>query len=420
MQLAGKHVFAALWCFCSQLAIAQEYPFIKYTPKDGLASSRVQNFYQDASGRIFFMTADGLSLYDGARFLNYTVNDGLANPVINDVLEITADSILVATNTGTLNAWVKGAIKKITTRNGFCPVINKFHRSKDKLVYVATDQGLFRFDKDIFIPLPISYKKGELLKPLDQIEEIGNFFLLKEFDGSTMMHTLLLVNKKTLAISSLFANLHISSVLPVENGNLLLAVVNYKLLAFDLDAAENGILKQKELPDRYHLLKSYVLSKIFGDRANNIWAIARGGILCCSPNGQIQTFDKTNGLNHTNIFAIGVDRENILWILTDGSGVLKLVNKNVQIITGIDKSRTEFTDIYSGDSGNVWMFNAADGGIYCQNRKGLKRWQLDSLVLVRNISMRKGALLLFAENNIFEAKAVEEESTLLAQKYLSL
>src|SRR5215213_8624592 len=143
MQSAGKQFFAALWVFCSQLAIAQEYPFIKYTPKDGLVSSRVHDFYQDSRGRIFFMTGNGLSLYDGARFLNYTTEDGLANPIVNDVLEITADSILVATNTGVLNAWVKGAIKTIKTQNGFCPVINKFYRSKDNLIYVVTDGGLF-------------------------------------------------------------------------------------------------------------------------------------------------------------------------------------------------------------------------------------------------------------------------------------
>ena len=140
MPLVSKQVFAVLLVFCSQIVIAQEYPFIKYTPKDGLVSSRVLNYYQDSRGRIFFMTGDGLSLYDGARFLNYTVQDGLANPVINDVLEITPDSILIAANTGALNAWVKGEIKTIKTRNGFCPVINKFYRNKDNVIYVVSDQ----------------------------------------------------------------------------------------------------------------------------------------------------------------------------------------------------------------------------------------------------------------------------------------
>src|SRR5687767_84389 len=83
-------------------SIAQEYPFVHYTPKDGLVNSRIRKSYQDSKGRMFFMTANGLSIYDGARFTNYTTEDGLPNPLVNDVLELGPDSFLVATNTTVL------------------------------------------------------------------------------------------------------------------------------------------------------------------------------------------------------------------------------------------------------------------------------------------------------------------------------
>ena len=72
------------------------------------------------------MTANGLSVFDGARFLNYGVTDGLASPVVNDMLELAPDSFLIATNTHALNVLVRGSMKPLPTANGFCPVINKF------------------------------------------------------------------------------------------------------------------------------------------------------------------------------------------------------------------------------------------------------------------------------------------------------
>ena len=99
MRSSGKYVFAAFF-LCGQYLIAQEYPFSKYTPKDGLLSGYVHHLYQDSRGRIFFMTGTGLSLYDGARFRNYTTSDGLAHPIVNDILEINPDSLLLATKTG--------------------------------------------------------------------------------------------------------------------------------------------------------------------------------------------------------------------------------------------------------------------------------------------------------------------------------
>src|SRR5205809_2035256 len=89
----------------SSQSLAQEYPFIHYTPKDGLINSRIRTVYQDSKGRLFFLTANGISLYDGARFSNYSVEDGIGNPVVNDMLEVSPDSLLLASNTYMINAW---------------------------------------------------------------------------------------------------------------------------------------------------------------------------------------------------------------------------------------------------------------------------------------------------------------------------
>jgi signal transduction histidine kinase/ligand-binding sensor domain-containing protein len=409
MPFASKYVFAALCVFCRLVTAAQEYPFIKYTPKDGLVSSRLQNFYQDSRGRIFFMTANGLSLYDGARFINYTIDDGLAHPIINDVLEITADSILVATNTSSLNAWVKGVIKTIKTRDGFCPVINKFYRSKGNIIYVVTDEGLFRLDKDIFIPLAI-YENDNPLRFLNHMIDVGDYFLLKKFDGSPKSNALVLVNKNTLSATSFLQGMGISCVTTVDDENLVLVIADNQLLSFELDAAGKGFLKQTELPTRYRLLKPFYLIKILVDRNRNVWAVTTNGVVRCSPDGRIQIFDRTNGLTVENIVSIEIDKENILWMLTDGNGVVKLVNKNVEIINGqIGRSPAAINAVYPDDAGNVWMFNSKDKSLYRKNRDGVRKWHLNLPVHAGSIRMRNGAILLFESKNIFEAKPLDND-----------
>src|SRR5688572_16357266 len=93
-----------LACFLiSADCLAQQYPFVFYTPKNGLVNSRVRKMYQDSRGRLYFLTYGGLSVYDGARFRNFTTQNGLSGDMINDVIEAGEDSFFVATNTNQLN-----------------------------------------------------------------------------------------------------------------------------------------------------------------------------------------------------------------------------------------------------------------------------------------------------------------------------
>src|SRR6185436_2425143 len=103
---------------------SQQYPFVHYTPKDGLASNWVRNIYQDSRGRVFFSTLNGLSVYDGARFTNYTVENGLPTDVINCVMEMGDDSIWIATNANHLTCLVRSKIKTVSLKDSATPIIN--------------------------------------------------------------------------------------------------------------------------------------------------------------------------------------------------------------------------------------------------------------------------------------------------------
>src|SRR5262245_20456945 len=148
-----RSIIILAYFFICVNCLSQQYPFVHYTPKDGLVNSRVKKAYQDSKGRMYFLTYEGLSVYDGARFRNYTTQNGLATNVVNDILEVGNDSLLVATNVRSLNALVRGKMITIKTEGDSCPLINHFYRHDNNKIYLSSDDGLFQLENKKIITL---------------------------------------------------------------------------------------------------------------------------------------------------------------------------------------------------------------------------------------------------------------------------
>ena len=173
-----RFIFLAYFFICVN-SFSQQYPFVHYTPKDGLVNSRVKKAYQDSKGRMYFVTAGGLSVYDGARFRNYTTENGLPNNVVNDILEIGNDSLLVATNSHNLNLLVKGKLEAVKIENSACPVINQFYRHDDNRIYLSSDNGLFLLEKNKIYSLNISrITENQTGAFLGGLTGVGNFLII--------------------------------------------------------------------------------------------------------------------------------------------------------------------------------------------------------------------------------------------------
>jgi len=66
---------------------AQLLPLRYYTTKDGLISNWTTSVIQDSKGYLWVGTSDGISVYDGTSFSNYTTEDGLSNSFITVMRE---------------------------------------------------------------------------------------------------------------------------------------------------------------------------------------------------------------------------------------------------------------------------------------------------------------------------------------------
>src|ERR1017187_9822646 len=86
-------------------------PIRTYTTADGLAADRVDRIVADSRGFLWFCTPEGLSRFDGNRFVSYGVGEGLANRLVSTLVETRAGDYYVGTARGIsrINPAGKGA-----------------------------------------------------------------------------------------------------------------------------------------------------------------------------------------------------------------------------------------------------------------------------------------------------------------------
>ena len=130
------------------LALAERLPSRTYSMDDGLAHNRVKRIVQDSHGFLWFCTADGLSRFDGARFTNYRVEDGLPAPSVNDLLETANGVYWVATNTVGVVRFDLRDERHYTlypiSREPVTNRVNILYRDRAGALWAGTDGGLFQ------------------------------------------------------------------------------------------------------------------------------------------------------------------------------------------------------------------------------------------------------------------------------------
>ena len=326
-----RHVIIALLLFSSDQLLSQRYPFISYTPLDGLVSNRVRSMFQDSRGRLFFLSTAGLSVYDGARFNNYTTAEGLSQDVINDVLEITPDSFLIAVNTNKLNCLVGQRVHTIPTADGYCPVINSFFRSNGKL-YLAADEGLFRIEHNRCIHMPINYGGKAEGEYIIDIKQVGKFFLLLVNPGlGPEAGTVYLYDPTSQEVLYKKSDCKTYQILTSPSGDLWLSTANGIRMLRKSELAQ-GIFNPVDLPVLYASIENETPLYMRFDKHGRLWiSLNYRGVTLFQPNASIQ-YTEASGLSSNRVTFIFDDRESNHWFITEGAGAQKLVGSNIELI----------------------------------------------------------------------------------------
>jgi signal transduction histidine kinase len=330
----GKPLILIACLFFTALLSAQQYPFVHYSPKDGLVSNRIRHIYQDSKGRLYFCTANGLSVYDGARFINYTTEDGLHNDLVNCVVEMGDDSLWVVTNTNSINCLVKGKLKHLSLRDSTTPIINSLCRDTRGNLYAAADEGLFIFDKDHFVKLELQDMSGGSLTSYISllVPYAGYLLVLRDYSlASWDQHQLYLYDPSQRKIISQAGKLAINNVSCAKDGRIWIGT-NNGIRQLNRDSLQRGMIVDEELPAIY---KSFSRDPcyVFFDNQNNCWLSDGTRVLKkCEPSGSITNFNSTSGLSNMAIGFIFHDKENTIWMASNEGGLEKLMSSDLSFI----------------------------------------------------------------------------------------
>src|SRR6266576_3893429 len=113
-------LFACCVAALATRSAAERLPIKIFTSADGLGSSFISSLMRDSRGFLWVCTRDGLSRFDGSRFVTYQVGDKSAPPGIEQILETRLGIYWIATTGGLYrfdpNVWPATAESKSADR----------------------------------------------------------------------------------------------------------------------------------------------------------------------------------------------------------------------------------------------------------------------------------------------------------------
>jgi ligand-binding sensor domain-containing protein/two-component sensor histidine kinase len=129
---------------------AERLPVRRYSTSDGLAGGYVIDIFRDSRGFLWFSTRDGLSRFDGVRFVTYTMADGLPHATVNGVMQTRDGTYWICTNGGGIARFSPDGQPRFTAVaiGDSIPAnrVNVLYEDRAGRLWAGTDNGLYLRD----------------------------------------------------------------------------------------------------------------------------------------------------------------------------------------------------------------------------------------------------------------------------------
>ena len=341
----------------SEISFSQQYPFVHYTPREGLANNRTKLVYQDSKGKLYIATYGGVSIYDGSRFVNFNSNNGLAIDLVNDIVEVGEDSILIFPNAKAIHALVRGELTDFIPTDNFIPLINQFLKCSDGKYYAISDDGLFRLENKRFIKIPLPGVPPEKAKTFIQAIEVDKrLFIFSNPDYKGSSSNLLIYDlryNKVLAYDTTIKGISLFNPAP---GIVWISSAK-GILMHDNKTSNNGTPVFKPIPDSLHIPKNLFPHHLYKDRQDNIWMACRNGVFKVNKDGQLTVFRIENGLTTNIQSSVFQDIENNIWFTNEQTGLTKLSNHDLVYYPEYKSGHSPSDIFIRQSSDSVWIFD---------------------------------------------------------------
>ncbi len=162
---------------CASIVLSQIIPFQSYSVRDGLLSNGIHTIFQDSQGYLWVGTRDGLSVFDGWTFTNYTTIDGLPPGSIRQILEDRAAShktLWILTSGGGVCRFVDGGLIPFSDSSAtWAHQITSLGQDHTGTIWVGTELTLAKIVQERLEPVRTRINMGLV----DFIQEQGDSLL---------------------------------------------------------------------------------------------------------------------------------------------------------------------------------------------------------------------------------------------------
>ena len=394
-----------LACFFVSLSgFSQQYAFVHYTSKDGLVNNRTRFIFQDSKGLLYISTFGGLSVYDGARFTNYTTDNGLATSLVNDILEMGYDSLWLIPNSTKLQCMVNGVIKELPTADGFCPVINRVIKCSDGFYYAVADEGFYRFENNRFQKIRLGDEKDEAVNLILAEEFNGLLFIVTDPNTQTFPSAggLIVFDLKTHRVLVGKDLPKVFSILTTPLNEMLVST-DFGIFKIDKKALAQGKISFSGDVKAYRIPSDARAINMFFDHQKNLWLLNSSSVLKIEKGGRAKNFNTGNGLSGNNPVSVFQDKENTIWLSFENSGINKLVNQRLQM--DLQPAKNFLVSRFSIDplTGLIWMLDGRKKELLQVHNDHSILYHTKSKSQLIRIYCNSNHVYFFNDNQVFKA-----------------
>lgn len=352
-----KH-FALLAACCIFFGgvFGQSYSFLSYSTSDGLPQSQVQCIGQDSSGYLWVGTLGGLAKFNGKKFINYSVNDGLLNNRITSISMI-GGKIWVGHEGGVSAIGPDGKARKWS----FTDAINKKSNVTDivsfnGLTVIATNFGVLYTIDDKQQLRPVT-SMPEDTRQYNDLFIVGKRLLIAYEGGIYETKDL-----RTFRHNPTFGSRNVTGFALKKNGQLWVSTFESGLFR-----ADEQLSRADSIP---LLAQDFQIKKCLVDDREQIWLTSRFGIIRIDPYGRQLLINDTNGLPIASTRCIFEDRDGTIWIGTDGKGLLRFTGEQFVHYKESPQFPTELFLSATKRKDGTYFFGSYDKGLFKKKGSG--------------------------------------------------